>query len=153
MRRGFPIPLLAALLLVAPLATASAQPRPRHAASAPARGGPPHEWLFGVWTGGLFPVLDGMVARDCTTQPTVGFAQDTVAHTTLLADGMVRRVIETVRATPNGAEFRFSPAETDSAGFGCDDPNTLNVERVNLDTITFPHCSAFPYPLKRCPRQ
>ena len=113
--------------------------------------GPPHAWLFGNWTGGLFPVLDGMVAQDCKTQPTVVFGRDTVGHTSLLATGAVQRVIETVRTTPTGAEFRFTPDADVQSGFGCEDPNTLHVARESGSAITFPHCAAFPYPLERCP--
>ena len=151
MRRAVLFALLAVPVLMAAPGIAAPQPRPRQAEPAPARGGPPHAWLFGVWTGGLFPVLDGMLEKDCSTQATVGFAQDTVAHTTLLNNGMVRRVIETVRTSPTGAEFRFAPIETDLAGFGCDDPNALHVERINADMISFPNCAGFPYPLQRCP--
>ena len=119
--------------------------------SAPARvSGPPHAWLFGTWTGGLFPVLEGMAAQDCRTQPTVAFAQDVVGHTSLTGATMTRRVIETVRTSPTGAEFRFSPDEDDSSSFGCEDPNLLHVARENNDMISFPHCAAFPYPLVRC---
>ena len=113
--------------------------------------GPPHAWLFGTWTGGLFPVLDGMAAQDCRTQPTVAFAQDIVGHASLLTSGISRRVIETVRTSPNGAEFRFAPEPADAGAFGCDDANTLHVVRASNDRITFPNCAAFPYPLQRCP--
>ncbi len=112
--------------------------------------GPPHAWLFGTWTGGLFPVLDGMAAQDCKTQPTVAFAQDVVGHTSLTGAGMTRRVIETVRTSPAGAEFRFAPESADTSSFGCEDPNILHVSRGSSDQITFPNCAAFPYPLKRC---
>jgi hypothetical protein len=146
MRRAVPI-----LLLITLVTTASAQTRPRAApGAAPDRGGPPHAWLFGVWTGGLFPVLDGMLAQDCRTQPTVVFAQDTVGHTTLFGGNMVQRVIETVRTSPTGAEFRFTPAAQSDPGFGCDDPNVLHVARSSGTTIAFPLCKAFPYPLERC---
>ena len=113
--------------------------------------GPPHAWLFGTWTGGLFPVLEGMVAQDCRTQPTVAFGQDVVGHSNLTSAGMTRRVIETVRTSPAGAEFRFTPEEADAGSFGCEDANVLHVARESGETITFPHCAAFPYPLQRCP--
>ena len=113
--------------------------------------GPPHAWLFGTWTGGLFPVLDGMAAQDCRTQPTVAFGQDVVGHTSLTGADMTRRVIETVRTSPAGAEFRFAPDGADTSSFGCEDANILHVARSSADMITFPHCSAFPYPLQRCP--
>ncbi len=141
-----PLLLLLGICLAEP---GSAQPRSRVAPVAPA--GPPHAWLFGVWTGGLFPVLDGMAAQDCKAQPTVAFARDTVGHAALLTTGAVQRVIETVRTTPTGAEFRFTPDTDDQGGFGCEDSNVLHVERETGSTISFPHCAAFPYPLERCP--
>jgi hypothetical protein len=145
MRRAI-ICLSAASMLVA----AAAQGRPQHAAPAPSRGGPPHAWLFGTWTGGLFPVLDGMVEQDCRTQPTVAFAKDEVDHASLINTTLSQRIIETVRTTPEGAEFRFTPAAADPAGFGCDPSNALYVARQTENTISFPRCAAFPYPLQRC---
>ncbi len=53
------------LLLAAGTAVAHAQPRPARRGNVSAAG-PPHAWLFGAWTGGLFPVLDGMLAQDCS---------------------------------------------------------------------------------------
>ncbi len=144
------------LLAVAGLTVAAAAPPSRNAERGPRTvaatpSGPPHAWLFGTWTGGLFPVLDGMLAQDCRTQATVAFAQDVVGHTSLTGPGMTRRVIETVRTTPAGAEFRFAPEEADASSFGCEDPNVLHVVRESGQTISFPHCAAFPYPLERCP--
>ena len=145
MRRAVP-----ALLLLLLAASASAQQRPRAPQIVPDRGGPPHAWLFGVWTGGLFPVLDDMLAQDCKTQPTVVFRQDVVGNATLTGGGLTQRVIETVRTSAGGAEFRFTPASSATAGYGCDDPNVLHVVREPGDAISFPHCAAFPYPLRRC---
>ena len=76
------------LLAVAGLTVAAAAPPSRNAERGPRTvaatpSGPPHAWLFGTWTGGLFPVLDGMLAQDCRTQATVAFAQDVVGHTSL----------------------------------------------------------------------
>ncbi len=154
MRRAAVLPLLPLLTSLLVAGTAFAQPRrpaePAVGVQAPA--GPPHAWLFGVWTGGLFPVLDGMAAQDCKAQPTIVFGRDAVGHSTLLGTGLVQRVIETVRTTPTGAEFRFAPDATADAGFGCDDPNTLHVARADGNRISFPNCAAFPYPLERCPR-
>ncbi len=135
------------LLLATPVC---AQQRSRAPQVVPDRGGPPHAWLFGVWTGGLFPVLDDMLSQDCSTQPTVVFGQDVVGNATLTGGGMTQRVIETVRTSVGGAEFRFTPASSAAAGYGCDDPNVLHVAREPGDAITFPHCTAFPYPLRRC---
>ena len=128
--------------------TAWAQPRPR--APVASAGGPPHAWLFGTWTGGLFPVLDGMLQQDCTQQPTVVFGKDAVGHATLTGGGLTTRIIETVRTSPAGAEFRFAPATDPDPGYGCDDANVLHVARGAGEEISFPHCTAFPYPLQRC---
>ncbi len=130
---------------------ASAHPAAPARAAAPARpAGPPHAWLFGTWTGGLFPVLDGMVEQDCRVQPTVSFDRDHVVHAMLTNSATAERIIETVRTTPEGAEFRLTPSADDPAGFGCDDPNVLYVMRQSDNTISFPRCAAFPYPLQRC---
>ena len=136
---------------VAAAAPPTRGPERERAGPRPPAGGPPHAWLFGTWTGGLFPVLDGMLEQDCRTQATVVFTQDVVGHTSLTGPGMTRRVIETVRTTPAGAEFRFTPEDADTSAFGCEDPNVLHVARENGQTISFPHCAAFPYPLQRCP--
>ncbi len=133
--------------------TVTAKPHaPSHAAApkAPSTANqPPHAWLFGSWTGGLFPVLDGMVAQDCRTQPTVVFSKDVVGHASLLSTGLTQRNIVTVRATPKGAEFTFAPT---AAGprFGCANEDELHVLRENRNEISFPNCTAFPYPLERC---
>ena len=156
MRRAALLPAL--FLLTGVLATsvcfaqASRRREPEARAPVAAPGGPPHAWLFGVWTGGLFPVLDGMTAQDCKMEPTVVFARDQVNHASLLGTAIVQRVIETVRTTPAGAEFRFTPDADAEAGFGCEDANVLHVTRENDHAISFPHCTAFPYPLERCPR-
>ena len=111
---------------------------------------PPHAWLYGTWTGGLFPVLAGMAPQDCRAQPTVQFGKDTIEHASLLGTGMVPRSIATVRATPTGAEFTLIPETTATPGFGCDNPDDLHVTRNGLNEIIFSGCSAFPYPLERC---
>jgi len=141
------------LIALAGLATAAAaKPHaPSHAAAQPAAAAnqPPHAWLFGSWTGGLFPVLDGMMAQDCRTQPTVVFTKDVVAHAALLSTGLTQRTIATVRATPKGAEFTFAPAES-GPRFGCANEDELHVAKINSNEISFPNCTAFPYPLERC---
>lgn len=144
--------LITGLAVTGPAAAAPHHP-PRQAESAPAQpaSGPPHAWLYGVWTGGLFPVLDGMAAQDCRTQQTVAFSQDVVRHTTLTGAAAQQRVIETVRGVPGGAVFRFTPLAADPVGFGCQDPNTLAVQKEADGKISFPHCTAFPYALERCP--
>ena len=67
------------------------------------------------------------------------------------ATGLAQRVIETVRTSPAGAEFRFTPDPADPAAFGCEDANVLHVERETDGTVMFPRCAAFPYTLQRCP--
>ena len=133
-----------------PVAHAARPHAPAKAAPA-AQNQPPHAWLFGTWTGGLFPVLTGMTAQDCRAQPTVVFGKDAISHASLLATGMSERNIATVRATPSGAEFTLIPQATAApGGFGCDSADVLHVARSDHDTISFPGCSAFPYPLERC---
>ena len=147
LRRAAVLLFLALLVMTVP---SLAQRRPSGGQTGVARrGGPPHAFLFGTWTGGLFPVLEGMAAQDCTRQPTVVFAQDVVAHATLLDTGMARRVIETVRTSPAGAEIRLTPAPDDS-GFGCENADVLHVARESDTMISFPRCAAFPYPLQKC---
>lgn len=149
--------LLAAALAGFAALPVAAPPRP-----ARAQGQPPHAWLFGTWTGGLFPAPSGLSARSC--QPVVVFTRDVVMQATLLEQTLTERVIETVRATPTGAEFRFvdaDPARTSTglldlggsppAGFGCEDPDTLVVQRRGANEIVFPGCADFPNPLVRCP--
>ena len=130
----------------------SAAPKPAaHAETRP--GAPPHAWLFGVWTGGLFPVLNGMTAQDCRSEEVIQhlYATYTHDHAALTASGMTQRLIETVRTSATGAEFRLTPSDTDPAGFGCDGPDVLHVARESNNTVSFPNCAAFPYPLERCP--
>ena len=141
--------IVAFLTLAGCPAALSAAPAHGRSQAAPHAAGPPHAWLFGAWTGGLFPVIPDRIAEDCRTQTTVVFAQDAVSHATLTGTGATQRVIETVRTTPQGAEFRFTPQPGD-AGFGCPDPDGLPVLRGGPNTIQFPGCTAFPYSLERC---
>ena len=149
-----PIALLTALLLLALPAAAQQSPAP------------PHAWLFGAWTGGLFPAPVTLSARECLAQPSVIFTRDTVMREQLTTPAYVQRLVETVRATPSGFEFRFvaAPAprpaasglfgltpDAADAGFGCRDPNALQVRRHGENEISFPNCPGFPYPLIRCP--
>jgi hypothetical protein len=121
---------------------------------------PPHAWVFGSWTGGIFPAGDTEGAR-CFGQPIVIFARDVVLRASPFDVTYRQRVIETVSAEPNALEFRFLPAAPvatpfgarvppDSA-FGCPGgPNTLRVERRGENEIVFPNCAEFPSPLRRC---
>lgn len=138
--------ILAALLLLAPL-PASAQ-------------GEPHAWLFGSWTGGTLPPTDAGNAAACYADPTVIFTRDIVLRTTLLEPAYTQRIIESVRATPETAEFRFRPTprtpgvfgqSPTAGGFGCASPDMLVVRRKGPHEIEFPGCTEFPAPLVRCP--
>ena len=120
---------------------------------------PPHAWLFGTWTGGLFPPPERMTTQACFSQPVVIFTRDLVMRATLTQQDLVQRVVETARAVQGGMEFRFanmssvptmfggSPAPV---GFGCASPNELNVQRLGENEISFPGCAEFSYPLVRC---
>ncbi|HYZ32798.1 MAG TPA: hypothetical protein VE684_11030 [Crenalkalicoccus sp.] len=120
---------------------------------------PPHAWIFGEWTGGQFPASD-TTGPACFGSPTVIFLRDVVMRSTPLDVAFRQRLIETVAAVPNGLEFRFTPPTPlltplgprvpEDAGFGCDSPNALHVERRGPDEIVFPNCRDFPSPLKRC---
>jgi hypothetical protein len=152
--RRFAFLLPALLLLLAPA-------HPRAQAAAPA---PPHAWLFGAWTGGLFPAPSGLTAQECLAQPTVIFTRDVVMRATLTDTTYTQRVVESARLTTTGTEFRFASAALPAtgsgllgltpppvAGFGCENPDLLHVLRHGENEITFPGCSEFPYPLVRCP--
>jgi hypothetical protein len=152
--RRFAACLTALLLLLAP-----APPRAQAQVQSP-----PHAWLFGAWTGGLFPAPSMLTAQQCLAQPTVIFTRDIVMRATLIEATYVQRVVETARLTVNGTEFRFtsSPlppgdsrllgfAPPPVVGFGCSNPDELHVERKGENEIVFPGCSDYPYPLVRCP--
>lgn len=138
--------LLAALLLLAPL-SASAQ-------------GEPHAWLFGSWTGGTLPPTNADNAAACYASPTVIITRDIVLRTTLLEPTYTQRIVESVRATAETAEFRFRPVPRapgmfgiapSAGGFGCGSPDLLVVRRKGPNEIEFPGCTEFPAPLVRCP--
>ncbi len=152
MHRSLP---LAALLLAAafPALPAGAQ-----------RGQPPHAWLFGTWTGGLFPAPENISSEACLSQPVVIFTRDLVLRATLIQQTLTQRVIETANVAAGNVEFRFAPggaAAGDSAlglpnpataaGFGCASEDVLHVQRKGPNEITFPGCKDFPNPLVRCP--
>ena len=151
--RRFAAPLLALLLLLAP--------SPPHAQTAAV---PPHAWLYGAWTGGLFPAPSGLTAQECLAQPTVIFTRDIVLRATLTDAVYVQRLVESARLTTTGTEFRFatSPVPTSGSslmglapptlpGFGCNSADELHVLRRGENEITFPGCADYPYPLLRCP--
>lgn len=122
---------------------------------------PPHAWLFGTWTGGIFPVPSGFSNQACLSQPVVIFTRDLVLRATLTEQMLTQREIETARTSPQGAEFRFAAAPGggagllgggagSAAGFGCSSPDELHVHRRGENEITFPGCTDFPNPLVRC---
>jgi hypothetical protein len=147
---------LIALLLASPGSTPRAQPAPA-----------PHAWLYGAWTGGLFPVPANMTAQICLSQPVVIFTRDLVLRATLIDTLYQQRVIETVRSNPAGSEFRFTPSVDPNAnptasllgrvgrpplaGFGCETADVLHVLRRGENEIVFQGCTDFPEPLIRCP--
>ena len=121
---------------------------------------PPHAFLFGTWTGGIFPVPSGAVLppQACLSQPVVIFSREVVLRATLTSQFMVQREIETVRASPSGVEFRLGTIDVPpllggappQTGFGCDSPDVLHVQRRGENEIAFPGCTDFPNPLVRC---
>ena len=125
-----------------------------------AQGAPPHAWLFGVWTGGMFPAPTHFAPGQCVAQATVVFLPDEVRRSVLTQEDMVSRTIETARATPSGTDFRFAPLPARQTpmfggvapptGFGCDSADELAVQKLGTNEIRFPGCKDFPYPLVRC---
>lgn len=142
-------------------ALALAAPAPGHSQGV----APPHAWLFGTWTGGLFPVPSTITAQACFGEPVVIFTRDVVLRATLTDATYVQRVIETARTDPGTTSFRFTPGGSDAGsgllglappappvGFGCETANVLHVQRRGENEIAFPGCADFPYPLVRCGR-
>jgi hypothetical protein len=158
--------LAACLFCLLPLGQMAQAAHPPAAAAATAPSGPPHGWLFGVWTGGLYPPPTKPGAQICLGQPSVIFTRDVVLRATLTEVAYVQRLVETARTSANHTDFRLVPEappatggtsplglvlDQPNHGFGCEDADTLHVRRLNATTITFPGCSDFPYPLVRCP--
>ena len=146
--------------MIAPLVLAALPLWPAHAQSSL----PPHAWLFGAWTGGLFPPPSALGAQECLAQPVVIFTRDIVMRATIVDQLYTQRLVETARSTAAGVEFRFAPAQQSQAGpfglaqggggetgFGCENPDVLHVQRRSEHEISFPGCPEFPYPLVRCP--
>ncbi|MBO0710292.1 MAG: hypothetical protein J2P47_03315 [Acetobacteraceae bacterium] len=140
--------------------------RPNGAAPKSEPGQPPHAWLFGTWTGGLFPAPSNLAAQTCLSQPAVIFTRDLVMRATITDQYYIQRLVETALTTANGVQFRFAAAGPPTAGgpfgdsasgtpaaigFGCANPDVLDVEKRSRNLIVFPNCSDFPYPLVRCP--
>lgn len=124
------------------------------------RAEPPHAWVFGSWTGGLFPAGETSGPR-CTGQPSVIFTRDVVLRASVFDVPYRQRLIETVSGNEQVLEFRFVPTPAQSGplgrglpsdvGFACAaGPNALRVERRGENEIVFPDCADFPSPLQRC---
>jgi hypothetical protein len=125
---------------------------------------PPHSWLFGAWTGGLFPPPSTLSAQECLALPVVIFTRDIVMRAVITDQFYTQRLVETARVTAEGVEFRFtaplatapagpfsvSPGAPNDVGFGCISPDILRVQRRTENEISFPGCTDFPYPLVRC---
>ena len=150
--------LIARMLAVACLLAALSPP-----VAAQPRTAPPHAWLVGTWTGGMFPSSANLPAALCLAQPTVIFTQDLVLHARLTEITFVQRLIETVHAVPGGTEFRFvaaappasngpfgAPTAPSQSSFGCANPDRLLVIKRGENEIAFPNCANFQYPLHRC---
>ena len=133
-------------------------------AAAHTQGPPPHAWLFGAWSGGMFPPPPGVGAEACQGQPVVIFTRDIVMRATIADQFYVQRLIVSAATASGLTEFRFTPASrpvgagvlglpeaASLTGFGCANPDWLPVRRLTADTIEFPKCTDFPYPLRRCP--
>lgn len=146
------------LALAAPMALSGAMDEAEAQAD---RQGPPHEWVFGAWTGGIFPVSEVDPAA-CFGTPVVIFTRDLVMRAAILDVAYHQRSIETAAVLPDGGlEFRFVPAAQTARtlggrlppdiGFGCGgSPDLLRVRRIGPNEIAFPDCDDFPSPLKRC---
>ena len=158
MRRNL-VKLLMVAALAAPLAAADAQQAAPPPAAVPEGQAAPHAWLFGSWTGGIFPATETEGA-ECAAQPTVIFTRDVIMRVSVLEVPYRQRLIETVSGGPDAVEFRLAPPSAsipplggrlppDSA-FGCANPNNLRVERRGPNEILLPNCARFPSPLKRC---
>jgi hypothetical protein len=140
LRRRSLLPLVSGLLAAPRLSLAQAYQAP------------PHEWMFGSWTGGIFPALDNE-GPACFGRVSVIVMRDIVMRVSSLDLAFRQRAIETVGLTPDGLEFRFVPlsGRLPESGFGCDDnPDLLRVRRMGEDEVIFPDCAEFPGSLKRC---
>ncbi len=118
-----------------------------------AQSGPPHAWLFGTWTGGIFPAVE-TEGPNCFGNAVVIFTRDVIMRMANLDVAYRQRLIETVALTPDGLEIRLLPyggRPLPESGFGCDNnPNLLRVTRRGEDEIAFTGCIEFPSVLRRC---
>jgi len=129
-----------ALLIASASPLAAQQPAP-----------PVDAFLFGAWVGGVFPPPVTLSARECLAAPMVMFTRDSVLRALMTSPAYEQRTIDAVSATPTGVTIRFYPSDNPGlVGFGCPDPNVLPVQRQGDDEISFPGCTALPFPLIRC---
>jgi hypothetical protein len=117
------------------------------------RQGPPHEWMFGSWTGGIFPAVE-TEGPGCFGNVTLIVTRDVIMRVSSLDLAYRQRAIETVAITPTGLEFRLVPLGgrvPPEVGFGCDgNPNLLRVTRNGPDEVLMTGCIEFPSTLRRC---
>jgi len=117
------------------------------------RQGPPHEWMYGSWSGGIFPAVE-TVGPGCFGAVALIVTRDVIMRVSSLDIAFRQRAIETVALTPDGLEFRLVPLggrPTPEAGFGCDgNPDLLRISRRGPDEVVLPGCVEFPGPLRRC---
>jgi len=122
---------------------------------------PPHAWLFGSWTGGIFPPPSSLPGPLCLSNPTFIVTRDVVLRAVVTDLTFAQREIETVRSGPTGAEFKFVAngtvpsalglgGQSGDVGFGCESADVLHVVKRGENEIMFPGCADFPYPLIRC---
>ena len=80
---------------------------PLHTIPACAQGNvPPHGWLFGAWTGGLFPPPSTLSAQECLALPVVIFTRDLVMRAVITDQLYTQRLVETARHS-EGVESGF----------------------------------------------
>ena len=151
--RRIAVGIAAALAMLALIAVPASRP-------ARAQATPPQAFLYGAWTGGLFPPPSSVSAQECLAQPSVIFTRDVVMRATFTDVVYIQRAIETARGTGNGLDIHFVAASVPAAagfgvtpdlGFGCDGADVLHVKRLTANEISFPGCKDFPFPLVRCP--
>lgn len=135
------------------LLAAPALLRPALAQPAAPRQGPPHDWMFGSWTGGIFPAVD-TEGPGCFGNVALIVMRDLIMRVSSLDFAYRQRAIETVAVTPDGLEFRLIPLAgrpQPEIGFGCDgNPNLLRVSRRGPDEVVLPGCVEFSGALRRC---
>ena len=122
-------------------------------AIAQTRQGPPHEWMYGSWSGGIFPAVE-TVGPGCFGAVALIVTRDVIMRVSSLDVAFRQRAIETVALTPDGLEFRLVPIggrPAPETGFGCNgNPDLLRVSRRNPDEVVLPGCVEFPSLLRRC---